>query len=82
MDRKKYLEMCREVATLEGGLLGIKENVPDRLRVVYNGSEYYPVKYELGFNPDGAVTHTAVIHELKSHAWFYAPLEKVEEKTV
>ena len=80
MERKKYLEMCREVATLKGGLLAIKENVPDRLRVVYGGIEYYPVKYELGFDNTGKPTHTAVIHDMRANAWIYAELSKVEEK--
>ena len=80
MERKKYLEMCREVSTLKGGLLGVKENVPDRLLVVYGGIEYYPCKYELGFDQNGNTTHTAVIHDLKTNAWVYAPLDKVEEK--
>ncbi len=80
MDRNKYLEMCRETATLESGLLGIKVNVPDRLRVIYGGIEYYPVKYELGFDNHGKATHTAVIHDMKANAFVYAPLDKVEEK--
>ena len=80
MERKKYLDMCREIATLEGGVEGIKQDVPDRLLVVYGGKEYYPVKYELGFSKDGTVTHTAVIHELAANAWFYVTLDKVEEK--
>lgn len=78
MDRKKYLEMCREVAMLGGGMEGVKQGVPGSLLVTYGGKEYYPVKYELGFSKDGTVTHTAVIHDLAANAWFYVPLDKVE----
>ena len=80
MDRKAYLNLCREAAALPGGIEGIKKDVPGRLRVRYDGKEYYPVKYELGFEADGTVTHTAVLHELNANAWHYVPLGKVEEK--
>jgi len=72
--------MCRETATLKGGIEGIKEKVPDRLRVIYDGTEYYPVAYELGFRQDGSVRHTAIIHEMKAHSIIYAELAKVEAK--
>ena len=78
MERKKFLEMCREISVLPDGIAHIKDP-PDRLLVVYNGSEYYPVKYELAFDNKGNATHTAVIHELRANAWWYVPLDKVEE---
>ena len=80
MERKRYLEMCREVATLDSGIERIKLEVPDHLRVVYDGKEFYPVKYELEFQKDGTVIHTAVIHELGTNAWHYVPLDKVDTK--
>ena len=80
MERKAYLEMCREVSTLDGGIERVKLNVPDRLRVVYAGIEYYPVAYELGFRDDGSVRHTAIMHDLKANAVVYAELAKVERK--
>lgn len=78
MERKKYLELCREVAALEGGIERIKK-VPEALQVGYSGNRYYPVAYELSYNDDGTVRHTAVIHELGANAVFYVPLDKVEE---
>lgn len=80
VERKLYLELCRETATLRGGIENIKLNVPDRLRVVYKGDEYYPVAYELGFQKDGSATHTAIIHEMKANAIHYVALDKLEQK--
>lgn len=77
MERKLYLQLCREVAAIPGGIENIK-NVPTRLRVRFDGMEYYPVKYELGFLPDGSTTHTAVLHELGANAVFCVELGKVE----
>lgn len=79
MERKKYLDMCRCVAALDGGIEDIK-NAPTELRVVYEGKEYYPLKYELSFDKSGAVIHTAVIHELRANAVAYVSLGRVEEK--
>ena len=79
MDRKQYLEMCREVATIRDGVGGIK-NVPDKLRVIYKDEEYYPVAYKLGFRIDGSATHTAILHEPNANAVWYVELDKVKQK--
>ena len=47
MDRTVFLRMCQKVSVLKNGICGIKENVPNKLMVVYNGIKYYPVAYEL-----------------------------------
>lgn len=80
MDRKTYLELCREAALIEGGVENIKD-VPDRLRVRFAGYEYHPEAYLLGFERDGTVRHTAILHEIGANAVVYAPLGKVEKKT-
>ena len=79
MDRNRFLEMCRDVARIKGGIFG-KKNVPDKLLVVYNGNEYYPSKYEMSFDEKGKTINTAVIHDLNTNAWYYVPLNLVEEK--
>lgn len=66
MDRKLYLNLCRDYAA------GKKQTV------IFDGIRYFPVKYELGFTKDGSVTHTAILRDIKANAWVYAPLEKVE----
>lgn len=75
------MNLCRECAMMkEKGLFGIPKNVPDRLRVIYKGIEYYPQSYELGFNEDGTVKHTAIIHDLKINSICCVPLKDVKEK--
>ena len=77
IERKKYLEMCQKVSVLPGGVFGIKQNVPDDLKVVHNGIAYYPVAYELSFDDKGNVKHTAILHDLKANCIIDANLETV-----
>lgn len=76
MDRKLYLELSQKVSALKNGICGIKENVPDELKVIYNGIAYYPVSYELSFD-NGKPTHTAILHDLKANSITSADLERV-----
>ena len=78
MDRKLYLELSQKVSVLKNGICGIKENVPDELKVIYNGIAYYPVSYELSFD-NGKPTHTAILHDLKANSITSAALERVEK---
>lgn len=80
MDRTKFLQMARECAMLtERGMYGIAVNVPEHLLVTVDGIKYYPEAYELRFNLDGSVCHTAIVHDLKANAIMHVPLERVKE---
>lgn len=76
MDRKLYLELCQKVSVLKNGVCGIKENVPNELKVIHNGIAYYPISYELSFD-SGKPTHTAILHDLKANSITSADLERV-----
>lgn len=76
MQRDIFLQMAQKVSVLKNGICGIKENVPDELKVIYNGILYYPVSYELSFDK-GQPTHTAILHDLKANSITSANLEKV-----
>lgn len=76
MQRTEYLELCQKVSVLKNGICGIKENVPDELKVIHNGIEYYPTAYELSFDK-GQPVHTAILHDLKANSIMNANLEKV-----
>ena len=78
MERNIYLQMCQRVSMLKNGICGIKENVPDDLKVVHNGVVYYPVAYELSFDK-GQPKHTAILHDLKENAIIECNLERVEK---
>lgn len=77
MDRTEFLKMCQKVSMLKSGILGIKENVPDELKVIHNGIVYYPVAYELSFDDKGNVRHTAILHDLQANSITNADLGKV-----
>ena len=68
IERKTYLEMSQKVAVLPSGVLGIKQNVPDNLKVVYDGIAYYPVSLDISFDKDGKVINTAIIHSLRANS--------------
>ena len=76
MDRKLYIELCQKVSVLKNGICGIKENVPDELKVIHNGIAYYPTAYELSFDK-GQPVHTAILHDLKANSITNADLERV-----
>lgn len=76
MERNIFLQMCQKVSMLKSGICGIKENVPNELKVIHNGIEYYPISYELSFD-NGQPTHTAILHDLKANSITNANLERV-----
>ena len=78
MDRKLYIELCQKASMLKSGICGIKENVPDELKVVHNGIVYYPVAYELSFD-EGQTRHIALLHDLNANSMTQANLERVSK---
>ena len=58
----------------------MKKFVPEQLRVVYKGIEYYPFGYSMYGNSDGTWRHTAVLHDITANAVVSAPLSDVIEK--
>lgn len=68
IERKKYLEMCQRVAMLPSGVQNLKQNVPDNLKVVYDGIVYYPVSLDISFDKDGKVINTAILHSLTANS--------------
>ena len=79
MDRTEYLNKCKECAMIcNEGLYAVKVDVPERLQVEYKGAKYYPEGYQLAFNKDGSVRHTAILHDLKANCVAYVPLQDVK----
>lgn len=76
MQRDIFLQMCQKVSVLKNGVCGIKENVPDELKVICDGITYYPISYELSFN-NGQPTHTAILHDLYANSIIGVDLEGV-----
>ena len=68
MERKLYLELCQSQA-MKGGVL-----------VEYDGISYQPYAYELKFQSDGKIKHTAILKEQKANSLVYCKLEDVKEK--
>ena len=68
MERKLYLELCQRQA-IKGGVL-----------VEYGGIAYQPYSYELKFQSDGKIKHTAILKDEKENSLVYCKLEDVKEK--
>ena len=79
IERTLFLQMCQKCSVLPSGICGIKENVPDDLKVVHNGIIYYPQAYKLSFDNKGGVLHTAILHDLKANAIIECNLERAEK---
>ena len=65
VERKLYLELCQRQA-MKGDTL-----------VEYGGITYQPYAYELKFQPDGKIKHTAILKEHIANC-----LEKKKKKNV
>lgn len=76
MQRDVFLQLCQKVSVLKNDICGIKENVPNKLKVIHDGIAYYPISYELSFD-NGKPTHTAILHDLKANSIMNVDLEKV-----
>ena len=70
--------MCQRVAVLPSGIFGIKQNVPDNLKVAYAGIAYYPVSVDISFDKDGRVINKAIIHSLCANSIIETNLKDVE----
>lgn len=79
MEPKKYLKMCQKVAMLSDGIFGTKQNVPDDLKVVYDGITYYPFERVAKFDKQGNLILSARLHDLKANCVIEALLNDVEE---
>ena len=77
MDRLEFLEMCKMVSLLPGGILDIKDT-PKELRVTYDGMTFYPIAYKLSFDNNGNTVHTAILHDLKANSIINCDLLKVK----
>ena len=77
MERQHYLSLCQKFSMLPDGVQGVKQNVPDDLKVVCEGITYYPESYMLSFK-NGKAQHKAILHGLTANTRIYAKLEKVE----
>ena len=78
MDRKEFLEMCREVAVLPNGAGGVKDIMPS-LCVKYTNLAFYPAGYKLTYSKDGKPLHTAILHDLKANSIIECDLLKVSK---
>lgn len=67
MERKRYLELCQKYA------------VGCDVRVKYKDTEYYPCRYELGFDSNGKPIHTAILKDVNANSVLHTKLEKVKE---
>ena len=69
MDITKYLQLCQLNAVY-----------PKSRKVKFDGDEYYPVNYILGYDKTGKATHTAQIQSVSAgQCHLFVKLKEVEE---
>jgi hypothetical protein len=54
--------------------------VGEDIRVLYKDTEYYPYRYELGFDSSGKSIHTAILIDLNKHSLLYCGLVEIKEE--
>ena len=68
MERNDFFKACQSHA------------IGKTVTVEYDSIAYYPIAYQLAYNADGTVRHTAVLQDVKSKALVYCRLQDVQEK--
>lgn len=68
MERKRYLELCRENAMY-----------PKSVIVVFEGGKYYPYKRVAWFDKGGELRVSGELIDVKSGTVVLAPLDKIKE---
>ena len=68
MDRNDFFKACQSQA------------IGKTVTVEYGGIDYYPIAYQLAYNADGTVRHTAVLQDVKSKSLVYRRLKAVQGK--
>ena len=68
MERNDFLKACQS------------RSIGKTVTVEYGGIAYYPIAYQLAYNADGTVRHTAVLQDVKSKALIYCRLQDAQEK--
>ena len=68
MERNDFLKACQS------------QSMGKTVTVEYDSIAYYPIAYQLAYNADGTVRHTAVLQDIKSKALIYCRLQDVQEK--
>ena len=78
MDRKKYLDMCKECSMLPKGALGIPTHIPEHLKLYVNGNTFYPVAYKLYWE-DGQIQNRAELHDMGANCILAVKLLQLED---
>ena len=68
MERNDFFKACQSQA------------IGKIVTVEYDSIAYYPIAYQLAYNADGTVRHTAVLQDVKSKALVYCRLQDVQGK--
>ena len=68
MERNDFFKACQSQA------------IGKTVTVEYDSIAYYPIAYQLAYNADGTVRHTAVLQDVKSKALVDCRLQDVQGK--
>ena len=68
MERNDFFKACQAHA------------IGKKTAVSFDGIEYYPIAYQLAYNADGTIRHTAVLRDIVSNSEIYCRLADVQNK--
>lgn len=68
IERKRYLELCQKSSVDRGSV-----------KVLYDGSEYFPHSYRLWFDKQGNTCHGAILRDIRANSIIECRLQDVSE---
>ena len=68
MERNDFFKACQSHA------------IGKTVTVEYDSIAYYPIAYQLAYNADGTIRHTAVLRDIQSNSEIYCRLADVQNK--
>ena len=68
MERNDFFKACQSHA------------IGKTVTVEYDSIAYYPIAYQLAYNADGTIRHTAVLRDVTSNSEIYCRLADVQNK--
>ena len=74
MDRKAFVQLAQKASLYE------KDNIPAEVAVCYDGVEYIPKAYLLGFR-NGEPMHSCILLDKNRNSIVEASLDRIEHKS-
>ena len=77
MERKAFFELAQRATVYTKQFRDLSKPLLTDCIVIYGEIKYYPQAIEVGYDKDGNVQNTAILHDLKANSTTYVQLERI-----